>query len=132
VPYYGINISAPFIIMRHWKEWSEKGDFKIDEKDKKLCTLVMDIQLYCQKYYFGRLAENYFTDLHQDVADKTNVREGKNKKLLLVMPHKFDYAKLCEIGQFEINYARVVVNRWVQEGLVKRINSGKNAIFERV
>lgn len=44
-----------------------------------LCTLVMDIQLYCQKYYFGRLAENYFTDLHQDVEEKLNVREGKNK-----------------------------------------------------
>ena len=92
----------------------------------------MDIQLYCQKYYFSRLAENYFTDLHQDVADKKNSYESKNKKLLLVMPHKFDYAKLCEIGQFEIKYARVVANRWMQEGLIKRNKIGKSVVFERV
>ena len=81
VPYYGINVSAPFILMRHWKEWTEKRDFQIDEKDKQLSTLAMDIQLYCQRYYFGRLAENYFTDLHQDTEEKLIVRESKNKKL---------------------------------------------------
>ena len=132
VPYYGINVSAPFIIMRHWKEWTEKRDFKIDEKDKQLCTLAMDIQLYCQKYYFGRLAENYFVDIHQDAADKLNVRETKNKKLLLVMPQKFDYAKLVEVGEVSADYARVIVHRWLQEGLVKKVKSGKNAIFERI
>jgi len=97
-----------------------------------LCTLVMDIQLYCQKYYFGRLAENYFSDLHQDVEEKLNVREGKNKKLLLVMPQTFDYPKLCEIGQLEIKYARVVANRWMQDGLIKRKKIGKSVIFERI
>ena len=132
VPYYGINISAPFILMRHWKDWSEKRDFKIDEKDKKLCLLVMEIQLYCQKYYFGRLAEAYFSDLHQDVAEKLNTREGKNKKLLQVMPQKFDYARLCEISEYSQNYAHVIVHRWLHEGLIKKTKQGKNIIFERI
>lgn len=132
VPYYGINVSAPFILMRHWKEWTEKRDFKIDEKDKQLCTLAMDIQLYCQKYYFSRLAENYFTDLHQDVADKTNVRNSKNMILLQHMPHKFDYARLCEIAQSNLNYAHVIVHRWLNDGLIKKIKNGKNIVFERI
>ena len=131
VPYYGINVSAPFILMRHWKEWNEKRDFKIDEKDKRLCNLAMEIQLYCQKYYFGRLAEHYFSDIHQDNAEKLNTREGKNKKLLQVMPLKFDYEKLCEIGNFEYNYAKVVVGRWIKEGLVKKQKNGKTYYFER-
>ena len=132
VPYYGINVSAPFILMRHWKEWTEKRDFQIDEKDKQLCTLAMDIQLYCQKYYFGRLAENYFTDLHQDTEEKLNVRESKNKKLLLAMPQQFDYAKIREISQYNQNNIRVMVYRWIQDGLVKKIKNGKNIIFERI
>ena len=132
VPYYGINVSAPFILMRHWKEWTEKRDFQIDEKDKQLCTLVMDIQLYCQRYYFGRLAENYFTDLHQDTEEKLNVRESKNKKLLLAMPQQFDYAKIREISQYNQNNIRVMVYRWIQDGLVKKIKNGKNIIFERI
>ena len=132
VPYYGINVSAPFILMRHWKEWTEKRDFQIDEKDKQLCTLAMDIQLYCQRYYFGRLAENYFTDLHQDTEEKLNVRESKNKKLLLAMPQQFDYAKIREISQYNQNNIRVMVYRWIQDGLVKKIKNGKNIIFERI
>ena len=132
VPYYGIHISAPFIIMRHWKEWSETATFKIDEKDKQLCNLVMEIQLYCQKYYFGKLAEAYYLDLNQDVAEKLNVKEGKNKRLLQVMPLKFDYDKLCEIGGFELSYARVIVHRWVQEGLIKKTKNGKTISFERI
>ena len=66
VPYYGINISAPYIVMRHWDEWNEKKTFKIDKKDIALCQLVMDIQHYSQKMYFGKFAEMYFDEKRKD------------------------------------------------------------------
>ena len=118
--------------LRAAQEENEEKQFQIDEKDKQLSTLAMDIQLYCQKYYFGRLAENYFTDLHQDTADKTNMRNSKNMILLQNMPQKFDYARLCEIAQSNLNYAHVIVHRWLNDGLIKKIKSGKNIIFERI
>ena len=33
----------------------------------------MEIQLYCQKFYFSKLAEAYYADLNQDVAEKLKV-----------------------------------------------------------
>ena len=49
----------------------------------------MEIQLYCQKFYFGNLAEAYYADLNQDVAEKLKVpirhsdkrqKRGKKRK----------------------------------------------------
>ena len=44
IPYYGIGISLPFILMRHWDEWQEKKTLTMDERDKRLCRLAMEIQ----------------------------------------------------------------------------------------
>ena len=54
------------------------------------------------------------------------------KKLLLAMPQQFDYAKIREISQYNQNNIRVMVYRWIQDGLVKKIKNGKNIIFERI
>ena len=43
IPYYGIGISLPFILMRHWDEWQESRSLTMDEMDKRLCRLAMEI-----------------------------------------------------------------------------------------
>ena len=48
------------------------------------------------------------------------------------MPQQFDYAKIREISQYNQNNIRVMVYRWIQDGLVKKIKNGKNIIFERI
>ena len=54
VAYYGINVSVPFIMMRHWDEWQQQGALTIDDTDFALCRLVMDAQYMCQKRFFGK------------------------------------------------------------------------------
>ena len=44
VGYYGIAISIPFILMRHWEKWEAHKTITIDQKDIDLCLLVLDIQ----------------------------------------------------------------------------------------
>ena len=44
IPYYGIGISLPFILMRHWEEWQEHKTLTMDERDRRLCRLAMAIQ----------------------------------------------------------------------------------------
>ena len=44
VPYYGISVAIPFILMRHWDEWQQSRSITFDEKDFELSTLVMNIQ----------------------------------------------------------------------------------------
>ena len=63
--YHGLNYATPFIVMRHWSELHQDGEFwcgefETDEIDWQLVELIANIQYACQKNYFGAMAELYF------------------------------------------------------------------------
>ena len=71
--YHGINYSAPFIVMRHWGELHQEGEFwcgefETDEIDDKLAELIVNMQFACQRHFFGSLAEKYFDDKLRDAS----------------------------------------------------------------
>ena len=61
IPYYGISL--PFILMRHWDEWQEQRTLTMDDRDKRLCRLAMEIQYWCQQFFFDEMAFNYLAML---------------------------------------------------------------------
>jgi hypothetical protein len=115
VPYYGINISAPYIVMRHWDEWVEKKNFKIDKKDIELCRLVMDIQHYSQKMYFGKYAEMYFDEKHKDQESATVHRKRKTDSYFTLMKEKFSLEDLEKAANISKKTAYNIVSRWIVE-----------------
>ena len=75
--YHGLNFAAPFIVIRHWSEMHQEGNywcgaFETDEVDWKLAELIVNIQYACQRHYFGAMAENYFDNKNRDAS--MNVR----------------------------------------------------------
>ena len=75
--YHGLNFAAPFIVMRHWNNMHQDGQywcgaFETDEVDWKLAELLVNIQYACQRHYFGAMAENYFDNKNRDAS--MNVR----------------------------------------------------------
>ena len=75
--YHGLNFAAPFIVMRHWDQLKQDGEywtgeFETDETDWKLCELIANMQYTCQRHYFGAMAEAYFDNKNREIA--TNVR----------------------------------------------------------
>ncbi len=71
--YHGLNFSAPFIVMRHWKDIHQDGsywcgEFETDETDWKLAELIVNIQYACQRHYFMGMAEKYFDDQQRDAS----------------------------------------------------------------
>ena len=71
--YHGLNFSAPFIVMRHWNQLHQDGnywcgEFETDEVDWKLAELIVNIQYACQRHYFGAMAENYFDNKLKDAS----------------------------------------------------------------
>ena len=127
VPYYGLNVAAPFIVMRHWEEWQQSGTFKIDEKDKALCSVILEIQLYTQKKFFGGQAKTYYENKYADEQNNKVNYYSKTDKLLESLPHEFTQEKLIEVGQLKDDYARVVVWRWIQDRKVLKTGRGKSA-----
>ena len=78
--YHGLNFSAPFIVMRHWNQMKQDGqywcgEFETDEVDWKLAELIVNIQYACQRHYFGAMAENYFDNKLKDASVNVQRRQ---------------------------------------------------------
>ncbi len=70
VPYYGINVSAPYVDMRHWQEREETGTYQIDDIDKRLCSLVLDIQYRTQHFWYYDLHRMYYDNQLRDAMQQ--------------------------------------------------------------
>jgi len=124
VPYYGISVATPFILMRHWKEWTENKTFEIDDKDRELCTLVMEIQHYCQLHYFGNMAQAYFDNSERD--DDTNRRRASKYDLCYEqLPETFTVQDVENVYGISNDAARATVSRLTKDGFVKRTKKGE-------
>ena len=124
--YHGLNFSAPFIVMRHWADIHQDGqywcgEFETDATDWKLAELIVTIQYACQRHYFGALAEKYFDDKTRDAAANTP-RRAKTIEAFNRLPEVFtiDDVMRC-FGLAQNNSARARVFRLLKDGLVEKV-----------
>ena len=125
--YHGLNFSAPFIVMRHWADIHQDGQywcgqFETDATDWKLTELIVTIQYACQRHYFGALAEKYFDDKTRDAAANTP-RRAKTIEAFNRLPEEFtiDDVMRC-FGLAQNNSARARVFRLLKDGLVEKVD----------
>jgi hypothetical protein len=122
--YHGINYSVPFIVMRHWGELHQEGDywcgeFETDEIDDRLAELIVNIQFACQRHYFGSLAEKYFDDKLRDAA--TNRRHHqKTIEEYNKLPEEFSIDDVARIFHINIYTARTRVRRLLEDNAIEK------------
>jgi len=97
VGYYGIAIAAPFIDMRHSKEFDETGTYATDDIDIQLARLVMDIQYCCQHYYFGGMIYNYFENLERDKYAYSSSHKTRFVECYNMLPENFTTEQFAKI-----------------------------------
>ena len=133
VSYYGINVALPFIIMRHWQVFNQTHELPIDQKDKDLVLLIMEVQLFSQKIYFGKFTEHYFEERSTDVSEKApSTIDTKPHRQLAMLPETFTYKDIENMLGITSSYARVLVSRWMAEGfLVKEVNAKRTSSFTK-
>ena len=88
VPYYGINVSAPYIDMRHWEEREKTGTYQIDDTDRALCDLVLDIQYRTQHYWYYELHRLYYDNQLREAAQQRR-RTNKFIECFRLLPEEF-------------------------------------------
>ena len=88
VPYYGINVSVPYIDMRHWEEREQTGTYVIDDTDRRLCSLVLDIQYRTQIYWFYELHRKYYDNQLREAAQQRR-RTNKFIECFRQLPEEF-------------------------------------------
>ena len=123
--YHGLNFAAPFIVMRHWADIHQDGnywcgEFETDEVDWRLTELLVNIQYACQRHYFGALAEKYFDDKIRDAAANVQ-RRAKTVEAFNRLPEEFTIDDVVQCFALKNNTsARSRVVRMMKDGLVMK------------
>ena len=125
VSYYGVNVAAPFILMRHWEQWQKDHTLPIDDTDRKLSELIMDIQYGCQHYFFWEYARTYYNNKERDEAANVGNKHSKTRMAYNRLPESFTVDDVMKAFGTDYDYSRVVVSRFVKEGTAERISKGK-------
>ena len=123
--YHGLNFAAPFIVMRHWADIHQDGqfwcgEFETDDVDWHLTELLVNIQYACQRHYFGALAEKYFDDKTRDAAANVQ-RRAKTIEAFNRLPEEFTIDDVIQCFALKNNTsARSRVVRMMKDGLVMK------------
>ena len=122
IPYYGIGVSLPFILMRHWDEWQEHKTLTMDDRDKRLCRLAMEIQYRCQQFFFGEMAFNYFADQNKEFVQRR--RTGRYEECFRKLPDEFNTQQFMDGFGVSQSAAQRAITRLQQDQLIERVKYG--------
>ena len=124
VAYYGVCVTAPFLLMRHWQEWQDTKTFTVDDTDRRLARLVMDIQYRCQQHFFGAYAQAYFDNMERD-RQANRQRVSKYDLSYQQLPMEFTLTDVMKQYGIRENAARTACHRLCRDGYIERIMQGK-------
>ena len=119
IPYYGIGISLPFILMRHWDEWQESRTLTMDDRDRRLCRLAMEIQYKCQQFFFGEMAFNYFADQNKEFVQRR--RSTRYDECFRKLPDEFKTQQFMEVFGCSQPAASKAIKRLLEDGVVEMV-----------
>ena len=125
VPYYGLNVAAPFVLMRHYEEWKKSRTLAIDATDKQFCELIMDIQYYTQEYYFAGFAQKYYDNKTNTEQQNSSKSKENHVTMLRMLTETFNVEDVEEKFAITNQYARVLISRWTKEGLISAVTKRK-------
>ena len=122
IPYYGIGISLPFILMRHWDEWQESRSLTMDDRDKRLCRLAMEIQYKCQQFFFGEMAFNYFADQNKEFVVRK--RSTRYNECFRKLPDEFKTQQFMEVFGCSNPTASRAIIRFQEDQVIEKVKYG--------
>ena len=123
--YHGLNFAAPFIVMRHWDQMKQDGqywcgEFETDEVDWKLAELIVNIQYACQRHYFGAMAEAYFDNKLKDASVNIQ-RKGKTYEGFSRLPEVFTTDDVMRCFQLKnVSAAYMRISRLQRDHLIEK------------
>ena len=122
IPYYGISISLPYILMRHWDEWQEHKTLTMDDADRSLCRLVMEIQYRCQQFFFGEMAHNYYEDQNKEFVVRR--RTTRYDECFRKLPNEFKTQQFVDCFGCSQSAASRSINRFLSDGVIEKVSYG--------
>ena len=122
VGYYGMNIPAPFIDMRHWDEREQNGTYEADDIDQRFCRLILDIQYRCQHHFYGTLAYNYYDNQARDEAAYATNHTTRFAQCFKMLPETFskqEFAKTFDLANADSSSKQITT--LINEKAIERV-----------
>ena len=122
VGYYGMNIPAPFIDMRHWDEREQNGTYEVDDIDQRFCRLILDIQYHCQHHFYGTLAYNYYDNQARDEAAYATNHTTRFAQCFKMLPETFskqEFAKTFDLANADSSSKQITT--LINEKAIERV-----------
>ena len=121
----GLCIAAPWVDMRHWEEREKTGTYEVDDQDKALLDLVLDIQYRTQKHYFYELARNYYDEQTKD-STTFRRRTTRFEKCFLQLPEEFTTEQFAKVFGYANNRsASKTIDRLLKDKAIERTKRGE-------
>ena len=121
IPYYGIGITLPFILMRHWDEWDQNRTLTVDDTDRRFCRLVMEIQYRSQQFFFGEMAFHYFADQNKEFVVRR--RTTRFDEWYRQLPEQFKAKHVMEVFGCSQPTASRNINRLLADGIIEHVDA---------
>ena len=123
IPYYGIGVSLPFILMRHWDEWQEQRTLTMNDTDKRLCRLAMEIQYKCQQFFFGEMAFNYYADQNKEFVQRR--RTTRYDECFRKLPDEFKTQQFMDCFGCSNAAASRAITRLQGDHIIEKVKYGQ-------
>ena len=124
IPYHMINVSAPWLHMRHWSEREATGTYTIDATDMALADLVGDIQYRTQHFWYYELHRLYYDNQLKDAAQQRR-RTNKFQECFRLLPEDFTTEKFAQVFGYANNRAaQKTLQRLEADNAIKRTMRG--------
>lgn len=124
IPYHMINVSAPYIDMRHEQEREQTGTYTPDATDFALADLVGEIQYATQHYWYYELHRAYYDNQMRDAA-KLRRRTNKFQECFRQLTEEFTTEQFAKIFGYANNRAgQKTLQRLEDDKTIKRTMRG--------
>lgn len=119
-----ICIVAPWVDMRHWEEREQNGTYQVDDTDKELLNLLLDIQYKTQRHYFYELARNYYEEQMKDTTTFRR-RTTRFEQCYRQLPDEFTTQQFTQVFEYaNAQSASRTLGRLVDDRVIEHIKRG--------
>lgn len=124
IPYHMINVSAPWIDMRHAPEREQTGTYTLDATDFALADLVGDIQYRTQMFWYYDLHRLYYDNQLREAAQQKR-RTNKFVECFRQLPEEFNNDQFAKVfGYANTHSAQKTLERLIDEKAIERTMRG--------
>ena len=94
----------------------------MDDMDKRLCRLAMEVQYNCQKFFFGEMAHNYFADQNKEFIQHR--RTSRYDECFRKLPDEFKTQQFIDVFGISNAAASRAINRFLKDGVIEKLKYG--------